>query len=150
MLASAFPGLVEAILAQATTAFAGSTVLIEDGPPLNRQTVPGDVLSVGYQGPDGPAGTSEVTRGTGLGIRRQEESALFCTFTSTTGDTDMKSRRERCRWAVGVIDGALQANPTMGGAVDNCELASVAWEQEQHPGGVTCRVIVSLLGWKEG
>ena len=150
MLASAVPGFVDALIDRFTTAFATSMVSVEDGPPLNRQVVPGDVLSVGDQGPDGPAATSEVTRGLGLGIRRQETSEVFCTFTSTTGDAALAPRRAQCRWAVQQIDSALQADPILGGAVDKCELGSLTWQQEQHPAGVTCRVVFTVLGWKEG
>lgn len=138
------PALTDAFLARVKIVF-DEQVQIEDGPPVDMTTLADDVLSVGYPGPEGSSATSELTRQQGLGNRLQETIELFCVFSSRSGDLAMKDRRDRCLWAVGIVDAALKADRGLGGVVDNCTLGpTMRWGQDQHRDGATCDVMFSI------
>lgn len=137
---------VDALNARFATEFAGSRVRIVDGPPLDVTNLPTDVLSVGYPGPDGPSVEVDVERQDGLGNRLRELITVRCVFSTYAGDKQMKARRDRCLWALGLIDGALKADRGIGGVVDRSTLGpSLHFEQIQFAEGVTCEVYFSIV-----
>lgn len=140
------PALVDALNTRLITAFAGSGVELVDGPPVDVDNLEPDVLSVGFPGPEGTAVDNDMERQQGLGNRYKETFEVHCVFSTTSGGGTMKARRDRCLWALGLIDTALKQDTGLGGVVDRAGLGSVMrWGQDQHPNGVTCDVVFSIV-----
>jgi hypothetical protein len=141
------PALVDALNARLVAAFNGSGVQLDDGPPLDMDNLAPDVLSVGFPGPEGTAVDNDMERQQGLGNRYKETFEVHCVFSTTAGSGTMKARRDRCLWALGIINAALKQDTGLGGVVDRAGLGStMRWGQDRHPDGVTCDVMFSIVG----
>ena len=140
------PATVDALFTRLEAAFTGDGVLVLDG-PVTGSDIPDDVLVIGHPGGDGVSVSNDVTRVQGLGHRYAETFEIRCCFSSRTGSTNMKARRDRCYWALGIVEDALKQDRGLGGVVDLAGLGpSMQWGQEQHPDGATCDVVFSVVG----
>lgn len=142
------PAAVDALFARLTAGFDGDGVDVIDGPPISVAGLGEDVLSVGFSAPGGLAIDNELTKQQGLGGPRYAEVfQVYMVFSSVSGDTDMKARRDRCLWAIEKVQAALEEDVGLGGVVDSVALGpAMEWGQEQHSDGCTCAVGFSIVG----
>lgn len=104
-------------------------LLVLDGPSEDAY-VETDVLAVGISSDDDTPAIDVYRERVGLGSRYRESATISCEISSWTGDTSMKERRDRCAEILDQLDQAMQADRTLGGAVDECRLAEeMRWVQ---------------------
>lgn len=158
MATSAMFGALDGLLAmcRAYAQVPGSpleNVNIFDGPVvLESEYEHPDTLFIGDTGDDAPSGSSQQEFGpygrtTGS---RDETGTILCTAESTSGDTDMRARRERVKEIVAAVEGLVRQNvlatsdPTLGGAVLWCRITNQELRQSQTQDGAFAEMAFAL------
>lgn len=138
------PDAVDKVLQLVTQEMPDLQVL--DGPPA-AQSLHDDVVCIGFYGPEGHSIDVRQERAQGWGARSVEVFELFCSFSSASGDLDMKPRRETCRLFLSELDQLLADHPTLDGVVDQVQVSgTLRWAQEQSQEGAACAVSFSIVG----
>lgn len=139
--ASTLPAVVDALLAtwRAALEVAALDVDVFDGPLGATTPASNDVLVVGLEPPTTSAeGTQEPH---GMGNRLTEHFVIHSRVSSLSGDVDMKPRRDRAYAILAVLNGALKANPTLGGVCNRVFLGpELQLWQGQTPAGAVAEV----------
>ncbi|NUT53684.1 MAG: hypothetical protein HOV94_41305 [Saccharothrix sp.] len=126
MVASAIPAAIDALieLCQGATGTGGvlEGVQVIDGPPVDEPTEQ-LLLYIGDVPDDESPGVTGAQNWVNLGGSDADEAfTIYCTAVARSGDTDVKSERDR---AFGIYDGVAQllrigaagADPRLGGSV---------------------------------
>ncbi|MFD7978891.1 hypothetical protein [Streptomyces sp. NPDC059071] len=129
MATSVAADVIDALLEILRAAPELSDVQIIDGPPIEDQSVP-DQLIVGWQPGEGEAATLLQEFAYAGARRRNEEGIVSCWIDCWTGDTDMQLRRRRAFDLLALVENALRASdtspesPTLGGVVQWSQVAA--------------------------
>lgn len=125
--------LVDALVPFLEAAFDGTSVEVLDG-PRSKGTLPRQCVIVGYGGApfdratlgvfDG-AESSEEESLLGDGTWRDETGTVFCTLAAWSGDSKQKAFRSAVAAMEQTIRDALEADPTVGGALGRQERAAI-------------------------
>lgn len=128
MSTSRIPAIVEAVVTVVTTAV-GSSAQVFDGA---WSTVPdGDYVAVGWT-PDDQFASSAQTWAAQGNRSRDEAITVPCYIDSYSGDTDVAARRTVAFNLLGLIETAVRADPTLGGAVPRSLPAEITEIRERH------------------
>lgn len=128
---------------QASSALSGVTVV--DGPPVGDQADT-DYLYVGWQPDSDTAADMRQDFAYAGARRRDEEFDIFCVVDTWSGDSDVKTRRDRAFVLLGAVEDALRATdvaptaPTLSGAVLFSHLTGGVLQQAATPQGVRVRI----------
>lgn len=118
-------------------------VQVLDGPRV-AEDLQEDVLLVGYS-PD--AAVSATHQRAGLGARITETFELRCLFSTVSGDTDLRARRQRVQDVLDLIAAMCALDRPLGGAVDRLGFGeSLDLQQEQTSDGAVAELSFSLVG----
>lgn len=112
---SVVPALIDALVAQATSAVTGATVY--DGIGVSEEE--GDYLMIGVDDPEGPdwARSASVARDwetVGLQNDIDEEGDIACAALSWNGDGNAKAARDAVYAIAEALAGVCRTNPTLG------------------------------------
>lgn len=108
---------VGAVIDALVTQFdAGTAVKVYDGPPVDT-TAPADFVVIGCD--DQFESTVPLTQAwAGLGANaRDENGEIPCAVISQSGETNVKTHRDRCLTILAELEAAVVADPTLGGTV---------------------------------
>jgi hypothetical protein len=140
-------------LYKAAAAALNATVTVVDGPPLSWDPMfvpdpPGTVsedafLFVGAS-PDDDTSTVGTQERNTAGTGRVEDIDAVCTVYTRNGD-DAKAARDAALVIVAVLEQAIRADQTLGGAVATSRLAQVdRLDQRQTDDGCDCAVLLTV------
>jgi hypothetical protein len=140
---AAIDGLVTICRNLQATTLAG--VDVYDGPKMD-DSQNGRRIFVGYdvegRAADGEQEWASMPRG---GNARAERMTIHCVVESSTGQTDMKGRRDDAFTILGIIEAAVKSDPTLGGAVTYSNLGNtIDVRQPQSAGGAICTVFFGV------
>jgi hypothetical protein len=143
---SAIPTVLDALRAGLGVAMPGVQIL--DGPPTVE--VQGDVVAVGFS-PDPDGAAVEATEATAdLGGGGREDFDVLGAASSWTGDTEIKTRRDRAFALIAAIKGELKRDPHVGGTCAQARLRITDYVPAQTTKGavvtVTFRISVVAFG----
>lgn len=122
MATSVAADVIDALLEILRAAPELADVQIIDGPPIDDQSAP-DQLIIGWQPGEGEAATLLQDFAYAGARRRNEEGVVPCWIDCWTGDTDMQVRRRRAFDLLAVVEDVIRASdanpesPTLGGVV---------------------------------
>lgn len=129
MATSRIPAAIDGLLALCNAAAvvdgALEDVAVYDGPPIQDPSAE-QQLYIGHDEVRSDSSDVYAAEGTQvfqtMGGARQETFAILCAAVSRTGDTDMKSQRDRAYSIVGAVENLIRLNEpgsdiTLGGAV---------------------------------
>jgi hypothetical protein len=141
MATSRIPAAIDALVSILRAAPALAGVQVVDGPPTIDQA-DADHVYVGWQ--TGADTAAELTQDfNAAGARTRDENFdILCEVDAWTGDSDVKTRRDRAFALLGVVEDALRAtgaNPTapaLNGAVLWAHLTQGSLVQQNTPSGV--------------
>lgn len=115
MLVSATPGVIDALVTQATSAL--PSVFVIDGPGMDFGSE-GDYLLVGVDDPDRQdaqdAAQASQTWPYAGNLTRDERGSMMCVAYSWRGDTDQKTVRDAVYATAGAVQNFMAADPSLG------------------------------------
>lgn len=129
MATSAAPAVIDELLQILRAASELTDVQIIDGPPLEDQSVP-DQLIIGWQPGEGEAATLQQDFAYAGARQRNEDGSIVCWIDCWSGDAEIRPRRLRAFELLAVVEGILRASdsareaPTLGGVVQWSQLAA--------------------------
>ena len=129
-----FPEVCDALTASMGQILGKDVVF--DGPPVRDVGTSG--LAIGATREDDTSSFAAQAADLAGGI--SESLTITCLAWSGSGDTVFKPARDQVRAIVAAVSVQLQADPTLGGAVDTSDITGGTWTQEQTGEGalVTC------------
>jgi hypothetical protein len=115
MATSVVPALIDALVAQATTAL--PSTLVFDG--IGVTDDPGDFLMIGVEDPDiegaaFSADTKQDWAAVGTGAPRDEQGDITCVALSWNGDGNPKAARDGAYAIAAAVEDLLRANASLG------------------------------------
>lgn len=128
MATTAYPQVIDGLIATLSGASALSGVRIFDGPEVDM-SYPNDFIAVGHDGSeDGEVSVANVTQTfQQLGNMKQfEDGTVECFLSTWDGGTSLSARRTRAGVLLSAIDTAIRANATLNGS---CLYSSIASHQ---------------------
>jgi len=133
MATSTVPAAVDGLLALLAASTDLTGVLIIDGQPTIE--VPPDYVAIGFADDAGDSITGRQDPASLGNMRRKEEYTIACEISAWTGETDMKSMRDRAFTLMAGVEKAVRADGTLNGAVafadfgDSVNVAQVQTQQ---------------------
>ncbi len=129
-----------------TTLDAGTAVEVYDGLPVTSSAPADFVIVGGTDDPDDNA--ADLTQEwAGLGKEsRNETGSVTCAVISQSGDTVVKTHRDRVLVILGELETAIRADPTLGGVVAAgwLHVTAGALNQQQNANGSRARVTFTV------
>lgn len=149
MSVSTIPALIDALVAQATTALAG-TATVYDGYPDTKD--PSAFLAVGVDDPESQASASSVSgqqsmATMGTDRSRDEVFSLTCAAYAWNSDADQKAARDDAAAILEAVATLLRADPTMGVGLPGrvvCQIDTVSLSQDKNANGADALFIFAI------
>jgi hypothetical protein len=139
---SRLPAAIDALIATF-----GAVTTTFDGPDALPQDWPDEYVVVGgTENPDDEGATLSY-EWAGLGAKQRSESgAITCAVVVWHGDVDVKANRDRVFVLLGLLEAAVVADPTLGGAVTSGWFlpSSVVLSQRQNNRGSYARIVLTV------
>lgn len=114
MATSVIPALIDALVAQSTTAL--PSVKVYDGLAVTND--PGDFLMVGVEDPDlesaASSATAEQSWAHSTGTSRDESGEITCAALSWNGDGNLKTARDGVFAITAAVENLLRNDPDLG------------------------------------
>jgi hypothetical protein len=140
MATSRVPAVLDALLAACRAASDLTGVAIVDGPPLTDLTNP-DQVFIGWQPSADDVAAADAQDFAQLGAQRRDEQIdIRCYAESRSGDTVIKTVRDRAYALVGAVENLLRADATLAGTVLWTHLVAGDLRQPQTDAGALAGV----------
>lgn len=146
MATTAFPAVINGLLASFQASAGLSGVRVFDGPEIDA-SYPGDFIAVGHDGTeDGEVAVTNVTQEyVQLGNLKQfEDGTVDCWLSTWDGGSSLSDRRTRVASLISAVDSAIRADVTLGGACLYSSLASHQMTYIQANNGVAISVVFTV------
>jgi hypothetical protein len=132
--------VLDALVALARTAL--PEVQVFDGPPT--ELMAGELIMVGWGGPDQPGVTSTRSRQQYATSPDTESYDVACLVCCWLGDPDLKAARDGALALLDALGAALAANPRLGGLVKRCRISAETYVPEQTTDGAAATLLVTF------
>ena len=132
--------VLDALVALARTALPDAQVF--DGPPT--ELMAGELIMVGWGGPDQPGVTSTRTRQQYATAPDTESYDVACLLCSWIGDPDLKAARDGAMALLDALGAALAADPRLGGLVKRCRISAETYVPEQTTDGAAVTLLAAF------
>lgn len=137
------PAAIDALVATL-----GAVTTTYDGPSALPQVWPDELVIVGgTEDPDDETVTAEYDW-VGLGAKKRHETGrITCALIVQRGDIDVKANRDRAFAVLGLLEAAIVADPTLGGAVNSGWFLpeAVSFSQRQNDRGSYARIVLTVF-----
>ncbi|KAF4408657.1 hypothetical protein [Streptomyces lycii] len=143
---SQIPAVLDALYGRLAAAPALSEVTVTDGPLVSDSRAPDWVL-VGFDG-DAEGAFEAATADedwSSLGLGRSERISVPITLIASSGDTDVRTVRNRVFQMAAAVRQVLADDPSLGLNSAQCAVQSSTLQQPQTDQGATARLTLSLL-----
>ena len=132
--------VLDALVALARTAL--PDVQVFDGPPT--ELIRGDLIMIGWGGPDQPGVTSTRARQQYATAPDAESYDVACLLCSWIGDPDLKQARDGAVALLDALGAALAADPRLGGLVKRCRISAETYVPEQTTDGAAVTLLAAF------
>jgi hypothetical protein len=133
--------VLDALVALARTALPATQVF--DGPPT--EVIQGEVIMIGWGGPDQPGVTSTRTRqqyATSPDTESYDLSCLLCCWLGA--DNNLKAARDGALALLDALGAALAADPLLGGLVKRARISADTYLPEQTTDGAAATLLATV------